>query len=148
VRVRLDGREKSVGTCGAPPAVDQLMEEVESLARVWRWIVYDPQELRSDIARGWNDHRPMLMQDAITWDADEIIQILASHGADVNGLDDSNDHFLERAVRLPSNRECSLAPLAKTFSAPALVSQRAKVENRLGGSNQRAQTKTRVCASK
>jgi ankyrin repeat protein len=45
---------------------------------------------------------PMLMQDAITWDAEEIIQILASHGADVNGIDDSNDYFLERAVRLGS----------------------------------------------
>lgn len=35
---------------------------------------------------------PMLMQDAIAWDAEEIIQILASHGADVNGIDDSNDY--------------------------------------------------------
>ena len=102
VRVRLDGREKSIGTCGAPPAVDRLMDEVDSLAQVWRWVVYDSKELRSDIAHGLkvSDQMPILMQDAITWDADEIIRILASNGADVNGLDDSNDHFLMRAVSL------------------------------------------------
>jgi len=102
VRVRLDGREKSVGTCGAPPAVERLMEEVESLAQVWRWVVYDPNELRSDIAHGWkaSDHMPRLMEDAITWDADEIIRILACNGADVNGLGGSNDHFLMRAFAL------------------------------------------------
>ncbi len=104
VRVRLDGREKSVGTCGAPPSVEQLMDEVESLAQVWRWVVYDPKELRSDIAHGWkvSGHMPTIMEDAITWDADEIIRILAGNGADLNGLDDSNIHFLERAVRLGS----------------------------------------------
>jgi hypothetical protein len=102
VRIRLDGREKSVGTCGAPWAVERLMEEVESLAQVWRWVVYDPKELRSDIAYGWkvSDHMPRVMDDAITWDADEIIRILASNGADGNGLDDSNEHFLMRAVTL------------------------------------------------
>jgi len=104
VRVRLDGREKSVGTCGAPPSVERLMDEVESLAQVWRWVVYDPKELRSDIAHGWkpSDHMPAIMEDAITWDADEIIRILAGSGADVNGLDDSNQHFLMRAVSLGS----------------------------------------------
>lgn len=104
VRIRLDGREKSVGTCGAPPAVDRLMDEVESLAHVWRWVVYDPKELRSDIAHGWkvSDHMPSLMEDAITWDADEIIRILVGNGADVNGLDDSDNHFLMRAVSLGS----------------------------------------------
>ena len=104
VRVRLDGRAKSVGTCGAPPSVERLMDEVDSVAQVWRWVVYDPKELRSDIARGWkvSDHMPTIMEDAITWDADEIIRILASNGADLNGLDDSNNHFLERAVRLGS----------------------------------------------
>ena len=78
------------------------MEEVESLAQVWRWVVYDPNELRSDIAHGWkaSDHMPRLMEDAITWDADEIIRILACNGADVNGLGGSNDHFLMRAVAL------------------------------------------------
>ena len=102
LRVRLGGREKSVGTCGAPPAVDKLMDEVDSLANVWRWVVYDPKELRNDIARGWkaSDHVPNVMEDAITWDADELIRILASNGADVNGLDDSDDHFLMRAVAL------------------------------------------------
>lgn len=102
VRVRLGGREKSVGTCGAPPAVDKLMDEVDSLANVWRWVVYDPKELRNDIAQGWkaSEHMPKLMEDAITWDADEIIRILASNGADVNGLDDGGDHFLMRAVAL------------------------------------------------
>jgi uncharacterized protein DUF6438/ankyrin repeat protein len=102
VRVRLDGREKSTGTCGAPWAVSQLMEEVDSLAQVWRWVVYDARELRSDIAHGWkvSDHMPVLMQDAITWDADEIIRVLASNGADVNGFDDSSEHFLMRAVSL------------------------------------------------
>jgi hypothetical protein len=32
LRIRLDGREKSVGTCDAPSIVDQLMTEVESVA--------------------------------------------------------------------------------------------------------------------
>jgi len=104
VRVRLDGREKSVGTCGAPRAVDQLMDEVDSLARVWRWVVYDPKELRSDIAHGWkvSDHMPKLMEDAIMWNADEIIPILASNGADLNGFDDSHQHFLEMALKFGS----------------------------------------------
>lgn len=104
VRVRLDGREKSVGTCGAPPAVEQLMNEVDSLAQVWRWVVYDPKELRSDIAHGWkvSDHMPKLMEDAIMWDADEVIPILASNGADLNGFDDSHQHFLEMALRFRS----------------------------------------------
>jgi hypothetical protein len=104
VRVRLDGREKSVGTCGAPWVVVQLMDEVVSLAQLWRWVVYDPRELRSDIADGWkvSDHMPALMLDAITWDADKIIRILARNGADVNGLDDANEHFLTRAVSLGS----------------------------------------------
>jgi hypothetical protein len=102
VRIRLDSREKSVGTCGAPWVVSRLMDEVDVLARVWRWVVYDPKELRSDIAYGWraSDHMPKVMKDAITWDADEIIRILASNGADVNGLDDSNEHFLMWAVTL------------------------------------------------
>jgi len=102
VRVRLGGREKAVGTCGAPPEVEKLMDEVESLANVWRWVVYDPKELRDDIAEGWkaSDHMPKVMQDAITWDADELIRLLASNGADVNRLDDSDDHFLMRAVAL------------------------------------------------
>ena len=100
VRVRLDDREKSVGTCGAPPAVERLMDEVDSLARVWRWVVYDPRELRLDLAHGFkvSDHMPDLMDDAILWDADEIIRILVANGADPNGFDDSNAHFLMRAV--------------------------------------------------
>jgi hypothetical protein len=101
-RIRLDGREKLLGTCSAPLVVDHLMDEVESLAGVWRWVVYDPNELRSDIAHGWkvSDHMPGLMEDAITWDADEIIRIVVRNGADVNGLDGSNDRFLMRAVSL------------------------------------------------
>lgn len=104
VRVRLDGREKSLGTCGAPPAVEQLMNQVESLAQVWRWVVYDPRELRSDIAHGWkvSDHMPKLMEDAIMRNADEVIRILASNGADVNGFDDSHQHFLEMALQFGS----------------------------------------------
>jgi hypothetical protein len=102
LRIRLDGREKSLGTCGAPWVVENLMEQVESLAGVWRWVVYDPNELRSDIAQGWkvSDHMPGLMEDAITWDADELIRILVRNGANLNGLDDSGNCFLMRAVSL------------------------------------------------
>ena len=97
LRVRLDGREKAVSDCGAPPFVDELLDETIQLARAWRWVVYDSKELRRDIAHGWRvaDHMPQIMDDAIDWDADEIIAILAQHGAAPNGDSD----FLMRAVR-------------------------------------------------
>jgi len=98
LRIRLDGREKSVGTCGAPPIVDQLMTEAESAAKVWRWVVFDPDELRLQITHGWSvpQHMPTVMEDAIDWDAADIISVLASNGADVNAR---NGTFLLRAVR-------------------------------------------------
>jgi hypothetical protein len=101
LRVRLDGREKSVGTCGAPPIVDQLMDGVVSVARVWRWVVLDPDELRHKIAHGWpvSEHMPKIMEDAISWDAAELIRILVSNGADANGLNSDNERFLMGAVR-------------------------------------------------
>lgn len=101
LRVRLDGREKSVGTCGAPPIVDQLMGEVVSVARVWRWVVFDPDELRHQVAQGWHvsEQMPKIMEDAISWDAAELIRILVSNGADANGLNTDNEHFLTGAVR-------------------------------------------------
>ncbi|MGH9645118.1 MAG: ankyrin repeat domain-containing protein [Terriglobales bacterium] len=101
LRVRLDGREKSVGTCGAPPIVDQLMAEVDSAAHVWRWVVIDPDELRRKIARGWHvsEDMPKIMEDAIDWNAVEIIRILVRDGADANGLNSDKEHFLMGAVR-------------------------------------------------
>jgi hypothetical protein len=97
LRIRLDDREKSVGTCGAPPIVDQLMAEVESTARVWRWVVFDPDELRLKIGHGWHvsEDMPRLMDEAIDWDAVEIIRILLQNGADVNA---DRGAFLMRAV--------------------------------------------------
>jgi hypothetical protein len=91
LRIRLDGREKSVGTCGAPSIVDQLMTEVESAAWVWRWVYLDPDELRLKIHRGWSvsEHMPKIMEGAIDWDAAEIIRILVHNGADMNFLMDA-----------------------------------------------------------
>jgi len=101
LRIRLDDREKSVGTCDAPPIVDQLMAEVESATSVWRWVFYDPDELRLQIAHGWrvSEHMPEFMQNAIYWNAAEIIRVLTSNGVDPNGLDRDNEHFLMYAVR-------------------------------------------------
>src|SRR5580693_1055395 len=97
LRIRLDGHEKSVGTCGAPPIVDQLMDEAVSAARVWRWVVFDPGELRFQISHGWSvsQHMPQIVEDAIDWDAAELIRILAANGVDVN---ERNGAFLMRAV--------------------------------------------------
>jgi len=96
LRVRLDGREKAVTTCKSPMFVYQLLNETFQLARAWRWVVYDPKKLRHDIAHGWRvaDHMPQIMDSAIDWDADEIIDILARHGAALNGDND----FLIRAI--------------------------------------------------
>jgi hypothetical protein len=101
LRIRLDGREKFVGTCGAPPVVDELMTEVESAARVWRWVIFDPDELPHKIAHGWrvSEAMPKIMEDAINWDAAELIHALATYGADANGLNSDNEHFLMGAVR-------------------------------------------------
>jgi len=101
LRIRLDDREKSVGTCGAPPIVGQLIAEVESATSVWRWVFYDPDELRLQIARGWliSEHMPQFMQDAIGWNAAEIIRVLVNNGVNPNGLDSDNEHFLMYAVR-------------------------------------------------
>jgi hypothetical protein len=96
LRVRLDGREKAVTTCGSPMFVYDLLNETAQLARAWRWVVYDPKQLPRDIAHGWRvaDHMPQIMDEAIDWDADEIIDILAHHGAALNGDND----FLIRAI--------------------------------------------------
>jgi len=101
LRIRLDDHEKSVGTCGAPAIVDQLMAEVESATSVWRWVFYDPDELRMQIAHGWriSEHMPEFMQDAIEWNASEIIRILVNNGVDPNGLDSDKEHYLMYAVR-------------------------------------------------
>jgi hypothetical protein len=98
LRILLDGHEKSVGTCDAPRILDQLMAEAESAAQVWRWVVFDPGELRSQIAHDWSvpQHMPKVMEDAIDWDAAEIISIRAANGAGVNA---GNGVFLMRAVR-------------------------------------------------
>jgi hypothetical protein len=97
LRVSLDGREKAVTTCGSPTFVYQLLNETVQLARAWRWVVYDPKQLRRDIAHGWRvaDHMPQIMDSAIDWDADEIIDILAQHGTALNG----DNNFLIRAIR-------------------------------------------------
>jgi len=96
LRVRLDGREKAVTTCKSPMFVYQLLNETFQLARAWRWVVYDPKKLRHDIAHGWRvaDHMPQIMDSAIDWDADEIIDILAQNGAALNG----DNGFLIRAI--------------------------------------------------
>ncbi len=98
LRIRLDGHDKSVGTCGAPPIVGQLMAEAESAAKVWRWVVFDPGELRFQVAHGWSvpQHMPQIMEDAIDWDAAEIVNILATNGADMN---ERHGVFPMRAVR-------------------------------------------------
>jgi hypothetical protein len=100
LRVRLDGREKSVGTCNAPPIVDQLTNEVDSAARVWRWLVCDPDELRLKIAHGWSvsGSGPDLMQSAIAWDAGELIRILIGAGLDVDKTSEDRITFLRNAV--------------------------------------------------
>jgi hypothetical protein len=97
LRIRLDGREKSVGTCNAPPIVEELMEQTVSAAKVWRWVIFDPGELRQDIAHGWSvpQHMPQIMEDAIDWDAAEIISILCANGADVNA---NHGAYLMRAI--------------------------------------------------
>lgn len=41
LRIRLDDREKSVGTCGAPPIVDQLIAQAEFAASVWRYLQHN-----------------------------------------------------------------------------------------------------------
>jgi hypothetical protein len=68
LHIRLDGREKSVGTCGAPPIVDQLMTEVESAAQVWRWVVIDPDELHLKIAHEKKDVTIVGRVAAKVWD--------------------------------------------------------------------------------
>lgn len=49
----------------APPLVGQLMDEVAAAARVWRWVLLIPAELRNKIARGWriSEDMPKIMQD-------------------------------------------------------------------------------------
>jgi hypothetical protein len=101
LRVRFYGREKLVGTCGAPPIVGELTDEVLLDVRVWRWTFLDPDELRLRIAHGWHisEHMPKIMEEAIAWDADGIIRALISDGANVNGLNSDGEHFLMGAVR-------------------------------------------------
>jgi hypothetical protein len=101
LRVRLDGHEKSVGTCGAPDAVGEIIAAAETAARVSRWTFFDPQELQLQIAHGWRvaDHLPQFMEEAIAWQDADIIRLLAQHGADVNGLNSNHEHFLMGAVR-------------------------------------------------
>jgi hypothetical protein len=41
------------------------MDEVAAAARVWRWVLLIPAELRNKIARGWriSEDMPKIMQD-------------------------------------------------------------------------------------
>ncbi len=101
LEVQLAGRKKSVGTCGAPDAVGEIIAAAERTTHVARWTFFDPRELQFDISHGWRvaEHMPKLMEEAIAWHDSEIIEVLVKNGADVNGLNADHEHFLMGAVR-------------------------------------------------
>jgi hypothetical protein len=101
LEVRLVGRKKTVGTCGAPDAVGEIIAAAEKSTHVTRWTFFDPRELQFDISHGWRvvDHMPKFMEEAIAWHDSEIIEVLVKNGADVNGLNGEHEHFLMGAVR-------------------------------------------------
>jgi len=101
LRVRLGEQRKSVGSCGAPDAVQEIMAAAEKAAHAARWTFFDPRELQLKIDHGWDikDQMPKFMEDAIRWQDGEIIEVLVKNGVDVNGVNSDHEHFLMGAVR-------------------------------------------------